>query len=226
MLVLVATMLAVLSPLLFGGHMSRLGHVKFRAWWLLLGALLAQIVIIEVVPEGNLALLQAVHLGTYVIAGVFVAVNWRIPGLLIIALGGACNGITIALNGGTLPASQAALKSAGIELSPDEFLNSGVLPNPTWAWLGDMFAWPEPMPLANVFSIGDVLIVVGALYAAHKISGSKLVKSEWVPRDTVVPWAPAPESDATETTEARAFPDAPAIHRGLTPLTGESSNAG
>ena len=55
------------------------------------------------------------HLATYVIAGVFVAVNWRIPGLLIIALGGAANGITIALNGGTLPASASALEMAGID---------------------------------------------------------------------------------------------------------------
>jgi len=226
MLVLVATMLAVLSPLLFGGHMSRLGYVKFRAWWLLLGALIAQIAIIEVVPEGNLALLQAVHLATYAIAGVFVAMNWRVPGLLIIALGGACNGITIALNGGTLPASRSALKMAGIELSPDEFLNSGVLPDPTLSWLGDIFVWPEPMPLANVYSIGDMLIVVGALYAAHKVSGSRLVKNAWVPHDMTVPWSPGTESAATETPPAPGFPRHAAGHRRLTPLTGEPSKAG
>ncbi len=226
MLVLVATMLAVLSPLLFGGHISRLGYVKFRAWWLLLAALVAQIVIIEIVPESNRMLLDGVHLATYAIAGVFVAVNWRVPGLLIIALGGACNGITIALNGGTLPASRAALKMAGIELSPDEFLNSGVLEHPTWAWLGDVFVWPEPMPLANVYSIGDMLIVAGALYAAHKIAGSRLVKNPWVPKDTEVPWAAETESAPEEIPPAPGIPRHAAGRRPLTPLTGESSNAG
>ena len=110
MLVLVATILALASPLLLGGHLSRLAYVKLRFWWLLFSALIAQILIIEVFPEANETLLDAVHLATYVIAGVFVAVNWRIPGLLIIALGGAANGITIALNGGTLPASAPALR--------------------------------------------------------------------------------------------------------------------
>jgi hypothetical protein len=115
---------------------------------------------------------------------------------------------------------------AGIELSPDEFMNSGVLPHPTWAWLGDVFAWPEPMPLANVFSIGDVLIVLGALYAAHKISGSRLVKKPWVPQGMDVPWAPEAESETAEIPPAPGIPRHAAGHRRLTPLTGESSNAG
>ncbi len=45
--------------------------------------------------------------------------------------------------------------------------------------LGDYFVWPEPFPFANVFSVGDVLIVLGTLYGAHKITGSRLVKRPW-----------------------------------------------
>jgi len=33
-------------------------------------------------------------------------------------------------------------------------------------WLGDIFAWPAPMPLANTFSVGDILIVLGVFVAA------------------------------------------------------------
>jgi hypothetical protein len=212
MLVLVATVLALASPLLFGGRLSRLAYVQLRYWWLLVGALVAQIVIIEVVPEANHTILVAVHLATYVIAGVFVAINWRVPGLVIIALGGACNGITIALNGGTLPASRSALERAGFELAPGEFMNSGVLPDPTLAWLGDIFVWPAPMPFANVFSVGDILIVLGALYGAHKITGSRLVKRPWVPTDgPPVPWAHDVESTPVEP---------------LSPLTGDAGKAG
>jgi len=189
MLVLVTTILALASPLLLGGHLSRLAYVKLRYWWLLFGALISQILIIEVFPEANETLLDVVHLATYVIAGVFVAVNWRIPGLLIIALGGAANGITIAINGGTLPASRPALKMAGIEVGPDEFVNSGVLENPKLSWLGDIFVWPEPMPFSNVYSIGDMLIVIGVFYGANKICGSRLVKRPWIPTKTDVPWA-------------------------------------
>jgi hypothetical protein len=31
-------------------------------------------------------------------------------------------------------------------------------------WLGDVFVLPRPLPFANVFSIGDVLIGLGAVW--------------------------------------------------------------
>ena len=181
MLILVLCVLALLSPLLFGGSMARLGLVRFRAWWVLLAALLAQILIIEIFPDADRALLEAVHVGTYVAAGVFVALNRNIPGLLLIAAGGAMNGITIALNGGQLPASPEALRMAGIDSAAGDFVNSGALTDPVFPLLGDIFVWPEPFPFANVFSVGDVLIVFGTFYGAQKITGSRLVKGAWRP---------------------------------------------
>ncbi len=179
MLVLVLCILALASPMLFGGKMSRLAYVSFRGWWILVVALLAQILIIEIFPDANRTFLEIVHMGTYVAAGVFVAINWRIPGLLIIAAGGAMNGITIALNGGQLPASKPALQMAGIEVTKGEFINSGVIKDPVLPLFGDIFVWPEPLPFANVFSFGDALIVIGAFYGANKIAGSRLVKRPW-----------------------------------------------
>ncbi len=179
MLVLVLCIFALITPAFFGGKLSRLAYVRFRAWWILVVALLAQIVIIEIFPDANRTLLEAVHMATYVAAGAFVAINWRIPGLLVIAAGGAMNGITIALNGGQLPASKPALQMAGIEVAKGEFINSGVVKDPVLPIFGDIFVWPEPFPFANVFSFGDALIVIGVFYGAHKIAGSRLVKKPW-----------------------------------------------
>jgi len=179
MLILVLCVVALASPALFGGRLSRLALVRFRGWWILVAALLSQILIIEIFPDADRTFLEAVHMATYVAAGIFVAINWRVPGLLIIAAGGAMNGITIGLNGGQLPASKEALKMAGIDLSKGDFVNSGVLADPVLPLLGDIFVWPEPFPFANVYSFGDVLIVVGAFYGAHKIAGSRLVKHPW-----------------------------------------------
>ena len=100
--------------------------------------------------------------------------NRRIPGLWIVALGAASNGIAIAVNGGTLPASRTALETAGIHLEPGEFLNSGVLEHPHLGFLGDVFAIPAGFPLANVFWVGDVLIVLGVAWGAHRVCGSRL----------------------------------------------------
>ena len=176
MLILLLAILALASPALFGGKLTRLAQVRLTAVWIPVTALVAQVVIIEVVPDAPRLILEGVHLATYLAAGVFVLLNRKIPGLGIIAVGALMNGVTIALNGGTLPASAAALRLAGVVETPGEFINSAVLSDPVFPLLGDIFVWPAPLPLANVFSFGDVVIVFGAFYGAQKICGSRLVK--------------------------------------------------
>jgi hypothetical protein len=167
--------LAVLSPLVAGGDLRRLGDLRFRGSWVLLVALVAQVVVISVIPGENHTVLASVHLATYAAAGWFVAINWRLPGILVIAVGAASNALAIAANGGTLPASRHALERAGLQLDPHEFVNSGVLAHPHLGFLGDVFATPASLPLANVFSIGDLLILVGVAWGAHRACGSRLV---------------------------------------------------
>jgi hypothetical protein len=177
MLVLVAAVLAVLSAALAGGRLSRLFDVRLRAGWLPLVALLLQVVILQVLEDGPRALLVSVHVATYVMAAAFIWLNRSVPGLWLVAAGAACNGVTIALNHGTLPASASALEAADIHKDPAAFLNSGMVAHPALGFLGDVFAWPAPLPFANVFSVGDVLIVLGAGYGAHRISRSRLTRA-------------------------------------------------
>jgi hypothetical protein len=179
----IAGLLALLSPVLAGGRLARYAEVRLRYAWIVVGALVAQVVILEVVADSQPGVLSAVHLATYAAAGVWVWLNRQVPGLWIVALGAASNGVTIALNGGTLPASARALDGAGLTLDPDAFVNSGVLAHPHLPWLGDVFWIPAGWPLANVFSIGDLLIVLGAGWGAHRICGSRLVPARlaWTP---------------------------------------------
>ena len=199
MIIPVLGLLAVLSPVLAGGSLRRLADLRFRGTWILVTALVAQVVAIEVVPGANHEVLSAVHLATYVAAGWYVVLNRRIPGLWIVAVGAASNGVAIAANGGTLPASRTALDSAGIHLEPGEFLNSGVLEHPHLGFLGDVFAIPAGFPLANVFSVGDVLIVLGVAWGSHRVCGSRLVKP-WSGSETAtaatLDTTPAPAADS------------------------------
>ncbi len=154
---------------LTGGTWRRLATLRMRHGWLAVASLACQVVVLQGpgLPEGPSA---ALHVLSYVLAGAFVIANRRLSGLWVLALGAASNGITIALNGGTLPASRVAQRTAGIEVQ-DGFVNSGVLVDPVLPWLGDVFAVPAFVPLANVFSVGDVLIVIGAwwmLWAASR----------------------------------------------------------
>jgi hypothetical protein len=174
MLVLVASVLAVLSVIPLRGRFSLLFQVRLRKGWIPVAALVLQLVILQVVEGGPRQLLVGIHLLTYVMAAAFIWVNRGVPGLVLVAAGALSNGVTIALNDGTLPASPSALAAAHIAKDPRLFLNSGVVAHPVLRFLGDMYAWPAPLPFANVFSIGDLLIVLGALYGAHRISRSML----------------------------------------------------
>ena len=165
----VLALLLLASVPLLGGDLRRLAHVRLRSAGLLPLALGLQVLVITVVPQAPTAVVVPVHLATYALAAVFVWRNRALPGLPVIALGGAMNGAAIAANGGTLPASEAALRRAGLAADPAEFTNSGVLEDPRLAFLGDVFAVPAGVPFANVFSLGDVVVLAGAAYAVHRL---------------------------------------------------------
>lgn len=163
MLLIAVCVLVLLSPLVVGRWPARLLLTRWR-WPLLVWATLAlQVVVVEVaLPD---ALAPVLHVGTYVAALGFLVANRGVPGIVAVGAGAASNGVTIALNGGVLPASPAAVAAAGLD-GREGFANSAVVSDPVLPWLGDVFAWPAPLPLANTFSVGDLLIVVGVAIAA------------------------------------------------------------
>jgi Family of unknown function (DUF5317) len=174
MLLLVALLLCLATVPLAGGRLSALTELRFRRPSLAVGALLTQVLIISILPSGHEDLHKAVHLATYGLLGAFVWLNRRIPGLLVIGLGGLLNAIAIAANDGVMPATRAALARAGIEQNAGDFANSTAVAHPHLQFLGDVFAIPAGWPAANVFSVGDVLIAVGGLIALHGICQSSL----------------------------------------------------
>lgn len=150
--------------------------MRIQWFWLIGGALALQVLAISVVPTWPRAVLVSAHLVSYLMAGWFVWLNRRVSGLPIVVLGGALNAVTIAVNGGTLPA-WSTLATAGIHPVAGDFNNSGVLAHPHLAWLGDVIPVPASVPMANVFSVGDLLIPLGLAYGLHHLCGSRLVRS-------------------------------------------------
>ena len=157
---LCALALVLMTPL-WGGSLGRLTALKFRGVPIVLAALVLQVAVITVWPSMPHAIAVGGHLASYAMLGTVLWMNRKLPGMWLIALGVAANGITIAVNGGTLPASAHALRAAGIHLRAG-FDNSGVVAHPHLAWLGDIMVTPAWLPMRNMLSIGDVLLVVGA----------------------------------------------------------------
>ena len=106
------------------------------------------------------------YVGSTFIVLAVLAANLGQPGFRLIALGATLNLLVIVANGGQMPASVEAMQLAhGVAGVPtSEFSNSVLIgPATAFAFLGDIFALPRGVPLANVFSLGDVLIAAGGL---------------------------------------------------------------
>jgi Family of unknown function (DUF5317) len=171
---LVAIVLAsALAVPLLGGRLGALAEVRLRLPWALPAALALQVVALDL-PGVPGWLRPPLHVGSYLVAGAFLVANRRLPGMPLVGIGAAANLLAIAANGGVMPASPSALAAAGLPPDPPGFANSAVLADPRLAFLGDVLAIPAGWPLANVFSVGDVLIAAGAAFAFHCLCGSRL----------------------------------------------------
>jgi MFS family permease len=153
---------------LAGGRLGRLSEITFRRSWAGLAALLLQFTILRLFPVGSEGLLAALHLASYGLMFYFLAANLSIPGLWLIGIGGSCNALAIAANNGVMPALPEALATAGIVQVPGEFANSAAVAQPKLWFLGDVFALPAGWPMANVFSVGDLILLLGAFVLLHR----------------------------------------------------------
>lgn len=177
-LAVVALALVTLRPA--GGRFSALAELPLRRWQLVLAALAVQILVISVLVDPPHLLAATLHLLSYALAGGFLWANRALPGLPVAAAGGGLNVLAIAANDGVMPASASALRLAGLDDGGDHFVNSGVVDEPRLAWLGDVFAVPESVGLlANVFSVGDVVLAVGAVLVVH--AGAGCPWTSWSP---------------------------------------------
>jgi hypothetical protein len=166
-------LLSVASVPLLGGRLALLAGLQVRGIWVLLPALLVQVLITDVVTSAPRALLAAIHLATYAAAAYVIWLNRKLPGIVILGAGATMNALAITVNGGTLPASASALRAAGIH-EGDGFANSGVLAHPKLGFLGDTMSTPSWLPFRNVISVGDMVILIGVFVLLHAVCASRL----------------------------------------------------
>jgi MFS family permease len=177
MLIVVFVLLAAATVPLARGDLRALVNLRFRHTWLLALALATQLYLMFV-PGAQTPPRVGAHLGSFVLGIAFLSLNRNVPGLWLIGLGALFNLATIAANGGVMPASPHALAAAGLPVDPgDLYANSAALEHPRLLILGDIFAIPASFPFANVFSLGDLCIGVGAVITLHRTTGSRLMPS-------------------------------------------------
>jgi hypothetical protein len=168
MFILIVLALALVISLRRGGKLRNLSLVHIRWRGVIILGFLLQVLIFssfwkELDPTPEMT--SAMHLVSLALLLNALIVNLSLPGLWLMTVGFCLNFIAIAFNGGYMPSYNMARALAGMPLlAPGQIRGNsiGMGPNTPLAWLGDMFAIPDVFMLANVFSIGDILIAVGA----------------------------------------------------------------
>jgi hypothetical protein len=162
--ILYAIPIGLLLGLVSGGRIERLATVPFRLAPIAVVALLIQLVLFSALADGMPQDLVRVTyiVSTILVLGVVIA-NIRLTGIPLIVLGALSNLAAIVANGGAMPASPDALAALGFGVGGHT--SSIAVEHPALEPLTDIFAMPTWMPLANIFSIGDVIIGIGVAIA-------------------------------------------------------------
>jgi hypothetical protein len=172
----VLVIVGVLLAWQLGANLGRLWLVRLRASWIVFVALGIQLLLFTPVSSAlRLPVSESkAHVLTYAALLIFVAANIRQPGFGIAAAGCAVNTIVIAANDGRMPVSLASWTATGkpaSELTQHGAYNNVVLASGAHlSWLGDVFALPRAVPLANSLSIGDLLLLIGVLTFVFRAS--------------------------------------------------------
>ena len=170
-----SVVLAVLIGLIRGGKWQNFITFKFRKTWLVILAMVIQLAIFNPLWDkyvGAGMLNNYLYVLSIAILVIFLLVNIDISGLRILGLGIVSNGVAIVANGGHMPSSLEALK----RILPQETisqLQSGsaaynvvlITSETKFSFLCDLFYIPH----INVYSVGDILIALGAFITVQQI---------------------------------------------------------
>jgi hypothetical protein len=168
--------LTIVVALLRGGSLQHFAALRVRWVPLVVAGFALQLLIFT--PLRHVPLVSVATPELYVVSMlllvVWVARNWRIPGMALMAAGLLLNTIAIIANGGYMPVSPESAAYAG---KIANYATSGLpVANNSIAtganvrlWLlTDIIAVPKAVPLANVFSIGDVLLLTGVCVLCYR----------------------------------------------------------
>lgn len=183
LLAIIAGLLAGLTRAWYGGR--RLSPPNLRLIWLALLAFLPQWLAFYLPATRRLIpdyLAAAALVSTQALLLLFAAFNRNQPGFWVLSLGLVLNLLVITLNGGLMPISPATVAQLASDAPPQAWQIGSrlgiskdvVLPIEAmrlW-WLSDRFLLPAWFPSRVAFSIGDVLIAIGAFRLLWAMAGS------------------------------------------------------
>ncbi len=165
----IAMVVGVVLGFLRGGSITQLMSLSIRHTWLVVVAFTVQALMFATPLQDSLgdAVAPLLMLSNLAVIAM-VALNWRVPGLPIFAIGLFANTLVMLLNGGYMPVSAEALRAAGMEDRAEQLLaldhhdkSQLMTPETRLPFLGDVIAL---RPVERVISVGDVFVGAGVAW--------------------------------------------------------------
>lgn len=171
MFILYAVVLGIILGYITGGRMKNVAQRPLHWKGLALSAFAIQLVIFSNVPfmaSVPKPVTVVLHYASYLLLLIFIIMNLKNTGIIIVGTGIFLNTLVIFLNGGYMPTIPENLKNTSVGKTA-EAISQGIAVNNSakmagdtlLPWLGDVFYLPSWVPFSNVFSIGDILIAAG-----------------------------------------------------------------
>lgn len=176
MLIPTLILVSIVVGVLRGGSLRHFADLPLRWIPLIVASFALQLLLFTPFRRQPLisVAVEPLYIVSMLMAIVWVARNWHIPGMPLIALGLLMNAVAIVANGGHMPVSAASAAYAGkignFAAGADVSNNSQLADaSQVHLWvLTDIIPLPSWFPLANVFSIGDVLLVIGIMFLCYQ----------------------------------------------------------
>lgn len=185
MFMLLVAVPALLTVWALAGRPAAFLDHPWRGLSLIWAALAAQVVLFSPLGQGIPdAAVPYAHVATYMPLLAFLVIN-RGAALGLVAVGVTLNVVAIVANGGFMPGDPAAQDVF--------FADRGVITHalnvdnvsPRFLLLGDVMALPAWAPFANAFSIGDLVMALGLVWAMARLSLNRLDRPPLVAATTV-----------------------------------------
>jgi hypothetical protein len=150
------------------GNLRGLAQMKLRWGWVF--PLLLVIQLIVFVLQNKIKFLGQVsgfiYIAVYVLGLLFLFMNRKNPGFIIILIGVFLNFFVMAINGGRMPVSidaASVLEPGYVEaLKQSLYAKHQMLTSSTnLGFLGDIIPLSDPYPRTQIISIGDVIMNIG-----------------------------------------------------------------
>jgi hypothetical protein len=174
MIILLILVVSIIIALIRHGKLSRFADIHLRWRGIIILGFLVQVLIFSNSWQASPDLKPLTPYLYIASMGLLLAAlvpSFHIPGMRLITFGLCLNFVAILFNGGYMPASPEAFALAGHSgLSPGQVTNNSIVMHPGTQlfFLCDIFAIPKGFIFPNVFSIGDVLLTIGAVYLTQK----------------------------------------------------------